>query len=90
MEMFKAADRGEVTEQEASLLVGIMLSAAADTTVLTMANTIRAFAEFPEQYQLVRANPAWSRPPSKRACAGIRPRGWRAGSRCVTSRLTAT
>lgn len=57
MEMFKAADRGEVTEQEASLLVGIMLSAAADTTVLTMANTIRAFAEFPEQYQLVRAQP---------------------------------
>jgi cytochrome P450 len=35
-----------------------LLSAAADTTVLTMANAIRAFSQFPEQYQLVRANPS--------------------------------
>jgi cytochrome P450 len=58
MAMYEAADRGEVTEQEANLLVGIVLSAAADTTVLTLANTIRAFSEFPDQYQLVRAEPA--------------------------------
>lgn len=58
MAMYEAADRGECTEQEASLLVGILLSAAADTTVLTMANAIRAFSQFPEQYQLVRANPS--------------------------------
>jgi cytochrome P450 len=55
MAMYEAADRGEVTSQEANLLVGILLSAAADTTVLTLANTIRAFCEFPDQYQLVRA-----------------------------------
>ncbi len=44
--------------QEAYLLVGILLSAAADTTVLTLANTIRAFCEFPDQYQLVRSDRA--------------------------------
>jgi hypothetical protein len=52
--MFLAADRGEVTQEEAKLLVGILLSAAADTTVMTLANAIRAFSLFPEQYQLVR------------------------------------
>jgi cytochrome P450 len=56
MAMYEAADRGEVTAQEANLLVGILLSAAADTTVLTLANTLRAFCEFPDQYQLVRSD----------------------------------
>src|SRR6266851_241705 len=59
--MYEAADRGEVTPQEANLLVGILLSAAADTTVLTLANTIRAFCEFPDQYQLVRSDPTLTR-----------------------------
>src|SRR5260370_39330812 len=58
MAMYEAADGGEVTIQEASLLVGILLSAAADTTVLTLANTIRAFCEFPDQFQLVRSDRA--------------------------------
>ena len=58
MAMYEAADRGEVTAQEANLLVGILLSAAADTTVLTLANTVRAFCEFPDQYQLVRSDRA--------------------------------
>jgi len=58
MAMYEAADRGEITSAEANLLVGILLSAAADTTVLTLANTIRAFCEFPDQYQLVRSDPA--------------------------------
>ena len=47
MAMYEAADRGEITLAEAELLVGILLSAAADTTVLTMANALRAFSEFP-------------------------------------------
>lgn len=62
MQMFLAADRGEITQAEAKLLVGILLSAAADTTVMTMANVIRAFALFPEQYQLVRADHSLLRP----------------------------
>jgi cytochrome P450 len=57
MEMFKAADRGEITSEEAKLLVGILLSAAADTTVMTMATAIRAFCEFPDQYALLRSDP---------------------------------
>jgi cytochrome P450 len=56
MQMFLAADRGDITQDEAQLLIGILLSAAADTTVITLANAIRAFSLFPEQYRLVRAN----------------------------------
>jgi 4-methoxybenzoate monooxygenase (O-demethylating) len=62
MQMFLAADRGEITQEEAKLLVGILLSAAADTTVMTLGNAIRAFALFPEQYQLVRADVSLVRP----------------------------
>lgn len=58
MEMYLAADRGQLTQAEAKLMVGILLSAAADTTVMTMANAIRAFCEFPEQYQLLRSDPS--------------------------------
>jgi cytochrome P450 len=58
MQMFYAADRGEITQDEAKLLVGILLSAAADTTVMTMATAIRAFCLFPEQYQLLRSDPS--------------------------------
>jgi cytochrome P450 len=61
MAMYEAADRGECTAAEAELLVGILLSAAADTTVLTLANTLRAFSEFPDQYQLVRNEPKLTR-----------------------------
>jgi cytochrome P450 len=56
-QMFLAADRGEITQDEAKLLVGILLSAAADTTIITLANAIRAFSIYPDQYQLVRADP---------------------------------
>ena len=62
MQMFLAADRGEITQDEAKLLVGILLSAAADTTVMTLGNAIRAFALFPEQYLLVRADLSLVRP----------------------------
>jgi 4-methoxybenzoate monooxygenase (O-demethylating) len=58
MAMYEAADRGEVSAAEAELLVGILLSAAADTTVITLANTLRAFSEFPEEFQRVKADPA--------------------------------
>jgi len=57
MAMYEAADRGEITAEEAYLLVGILLSAAADTTVMTMATALQAFSQFPDQYDLVRADP---------------------------------
>lgn len=58
MAMYEAADRGEISPEEARLLVGTLLAAAADTTVMTLANTIRAFCEFPDQYALVRSEPS--------------------------------
>ena len=57
MHMYLAADRGEITPEEAHLLVMTILSAGADTTVITMANTIRAFCAFPDQWQALRADP---------------------------------
>ncbi len=57
MQMYLAADRGEISEVEAHLLVMTILSAGADTTVITMANLIRAFCEFPDQWQALRAEP---------------------------------
>ena len=56
--MFEAADRGEITQDEAKLLTMTMLSAGADTTVMTMSTAIRAFCEFPDQYQLLRQEPS--------------------------------
>jgi cytochrome P450 len=58
MQMFHAADRGEITDDEAKLLVQILLSAAADTTVMTISTAIRAFSEFPDQYRLLREDPS--------------------------------
>lgn len=56
-EIFRAADRGQVTQDEAKLLLQTVLSAGADTTYLTMANAIRAWALFPDEYAKLRANP---------------------------------
>jgi 4-methoxybenzoate monooxygenase (O-demethylating) len=57
MHMYLAADRGEITPQEAHLLVMTILSAGADTTVITMANAIRAFCQFPDQWKALQADP---------------------------------
>jgi cytochrome P450 len=56
-EFFRAADRGQVTLAEAKLLLQTVLSAGADTTYLTMANAIRAWALFPREYAALRAEP---------------------------------
>jgi cytochrome P450 len=61
MQMFLAADRGEITVDEAKLLVQILLSAAADTTVMTLSTAMRAFCAFPDQYALLRENPNLAR-----------------------------
>ena len=55
--MYLAADRGEITQEEAHLLVMTILSAGADTTVITMANAIRAFCQFPDQWKALQAEP---------------------------------
>ena len=54
--LYAMADEGVVTEAEAKLLLQTVLSAGADTTILTMANALYAFALFPDQYQQIRAD----------------------------------
>ena len=61
MQMYLAADRGEITQEEAHLLVMTILSAGADTTVMTMATAIRAFCQFPDQWKALRAQPSLAR-----------------------------
>jgi 4-methoxybenzoate monooxygenase (O-demethylating) len=53
-EMFKAADAGEITEQEAELLVRTLFAAGSDTTIYGIGSTVRAFAENPEQWRILR------------------------------------
>ena len=57
-EMYAAADRGEISQADAKLLTMTILSAGADTTVITMGNALRAFSQFPEQYQILRDDPS--------------------------------
>jgi cytochrome P450 len=58
MTLYDSAAEDLITEAEAKLLLQTVLSAGADTTVLTMANALRAFALFPGEYQALRANPS--------------------------------
>jgi cytochrome P450 len=53
-QMFKAADAGEITEPEAELLVRTLFAAGSDTTIYGIGSMIRAFAENPEQWQILR------------------------------------
>jgi cytochrome P450 len=55
--LFEAADAGRITLAEAKLLLQTVLSAGADTTYITMANALRAWAEFPDEFRRLKANP---------------------------------
>jgi 4-methoxybenzoate monooxygenase (O-demethylating) len=56
-QIYAASDTGQVTRDEAKLLLQTVLSAGADTTFITMANALRAWAGFPEEYAKLRAEP---------------------------------
>jgi cytochrome P450 len=56
--VYQAADAGTVTEEEAGLLVRSLLSAGIDTTVGGIANALLCFARFPEQWDLLHADPS--------------------------------
>lgn len=55
--IYAAADSGQVTAAEAKLLLQTVLSAGADTTFITMANALRAWAIYPDEYAKLRAEP---------------------------------
>ena len=56
-QMFKAADAGEITEEEAELLVRTLFAAGSDTTIYGIGSMVRALSENPGEYAKVRENP---------------------------------
>ena len=58
MQVYEASDAGACTAAEAERLVRSFLSAGVDTTVNGIANMIYAFAQHPDQWQRLRAEPA--------------------------------
>lgn len=60
--IYRAADAGTVSADEALLLVRSLLSAGIDTTVSAFAFAALAFARYPEQWQALRRDPALVRP----------------------------
>ncbi|UEA58946.1 cytochrome P450 [Gordonia otitidis] len=55
-QLYTAADEGVITEAEAEQLLKAVLGAGFDTTIFGLAGAIRAFADNPAQWQLLRAN----------------------------------
>jgi len=56
--IYEAVDRDELSKQEAALLVRSFLSAGVDTTANSLANMLYCFAAHPEQYRILREDPA--------------------------------
>jgi len=56
-ELHAAAERGEITPEEAALLVRSLLSAGIDTTVAALGNLLYCFATHPGQWQVLRSEP---------------------------------
>jgi cytochrome P450 len=61
-DIWAAHDAGELTAEEAPILVRSLLTAGLDTTVNGLANAILAFATHPEQWQRVRADRSLIKP----------------------------
>jgi cytochrome P450 len=60
--IWAAVDTGEITAEEAPLLVRSLLSAGLDTTVVGIGNALYAFATNAEQWRALRENRALTRP----------------------------
>jgi 4-methoxybenzoate monooxygenase (O-demethylating) len=59
--IYAGADAGEITEEEAALLVRSLLSAGVDTTVVSLGAALHAFATHPGQWALLRDDPTLAR-----------------------------
>ncbi len=59
--IWKAADNGEITHEQAPMLVRSLLSAGVDTTVYGIANTVQTLSTNPEQWARLRENPSLAR-----------------------------
>lgn len=60
--IYTAADDGEITIEEAGLLVRSFLTAGIDTTVAGLGAALKLFSENPDQFDLLREDPARARP----------------------------
>jgi 4-methoxybenzoate monooxygenase (O-demethylating) len=56
--VYAEVDKGELSEDEAGLLVRSMLTAGLDTTVASLNAAIHAFATHPEQWRILREEPS--------------------------------
>lgn len=60
-QIYKAADEGRITEEQAGALVRAILTAGFDTTVNGLGNAIWGFVTHPGQWQRLRADPRLAR-----------------------------
>ncbi|GLY18903.1 cytochrome P450 [Kineosporia sp. NBRC 101677] len=60
-QIWAAADRGDITHEQAPLIVRSLLTAGVDTTVHGLAAVLYAFATHPQQWQRLRAEPGLAR-----------------------------
>ena len=57
-QIYEAADAGEITEAEAANLIRSFLAAGVETTMNGISNTIRLLMRHPDQWRLVKEDPA--------------------------------
>jgi 4-methoxybenzoate monooxygenase (O-demethylating) len=60
-QIWAAADRGDITHDQAPLVVRSLLTAGVDTTVHGLAAVLYAFATYPDQWERLRAEPQLAR-----------------------------
>lgn len=60
--IYQAADTGELSQEEAPLLVRSFLSAGVDTTINGLGNALLCLAQNPDQYAKLHADPSLARP----------------------------
>ncbi len=57
-QIWEGVDRGEITDDQAALLVRSLLAAGLDTTIYGIGNALYCLAKHPDQYQRLRADPS--------------------------------
>lgn len=60
--IYAAADAGDISEEEAGMLVRSLLSAGVDTTVTGIGNALWCLAENPNEFERLKADPGLARP----------------------------
>lgn len=60
-EIWAASDRGDITPEQAPLIVRSLLTAGVDTTVHGLSAVLHAFATHPDQWRRLRENPGLAR-----------------------------